>query len=63
MVVLITSTGVYLILALVFLVVIGGGAVLAYHVSKRQDCRAGPTRGGPVRHAGGRRPPGESAVT
>jgi len=33
--VLITSTGVYLILALVFLVIIGGGAILAYRMSNR----------------------------
>ena len=35
--VLITSTGVYLILALIFLVIIGGGAIVAYRVSNRQD--------------------------
>ena len=35
--VMITSTGVYLILALVFLVIIGGGAIVAYRVSNRQD--------------------------
>lgn len=33
--VMITSTGVYLILALVFLVIIGGGAILAYRMSNR----------------------------
>jgi hypothetical protein len=35
--VMITSTGVYLILALVFLAIIGGGVILAYFMSKRQD--------------------------
>jgi hypothetical protein len=35
--VMITSTGVYLILALVFLVIIGGGAIVAWRVSNRQD--------------------------
>ncbi len=37
MFVMITSTGVYLILALAFLVIIGGGAIVAYFVSNRQD--------------------------
>lgn len=37
MLVMITSAGVYLILALVFLVIIGGGAVVAYRMSNRQD--------------------------
>ena len=35
--VMITSTGFYLILALVFLVIIGGGIILAYYLSNRQD--------------------------
>ena len=35
--VMITSTGVYLILALVFLVIIGGGAIVAYRMSNRED--------------------------
>jgi hypothetical protein len=35
--VMITSTGVYLILAVVFLIVIGGGVILAYFMSKRSD--------------------------
>ena len=34
--VMITSTGVYLILALVFLVIIGGGALVAYRVSNKE---------------------------
>lgn len=37
MFVMITSTGVYLILALVFLVVIGGGVLLAYRRYNRSD--------------------------
>lgn len=37
MTVMITSTGVYLILALVFLAIIGGGVVLAYFKSKQQN--------------------------
>ncbi len=37
MLVMITSTGVYLILALVFLVIIGGGAIVAYRVNNRKD--------------------------
>ncbi len=37
MFVMITSAGVYLILALVFLVIIGGGAILAYRMSNRGD--------------------------
>ena len=37
MAVMITSAGVYLILALVFLVIIGGGAIVAYRMSNRQD--------------------------
>ena len=35
--VMISSTGFYLILALVFLVIIGGGAILAYRMSNRDD--------------------------
>lgn len=34
---MITSTGVYLILSLTFLVIIGGGVLLAYFRSKRGD--------------------------
>ena len=37
MLVMMTSGGVYLILALVFLVIFGGGAFLAYRMSNRQD--------------------------
>jgi hypothetical protein len=37
MVVMITSTGVYLILALTFLVIIGGGVALGYRRYNRQD--------------------------
>ena len=37
MVVMITATGVYLIIALVFLVIIGGGAIVAYRVNNRKD--------------------------
>jgi hypothetical protein len=37
MFVMITSAGVYLILALVFLVIIGGGVFVAYRMSNRQD--------------------------
>jgi hypothetical protein len=37
MVVMISSAGVYLILALVFLVIIGGGALVAYRMSNRKD--------------------------
>jgi hypothetical protein len=37
MVVMISSSGFYLILALVFLVVIGGGVFVAYRRSTRQD--------------------------
>ncbi len=32
---MVTSAGVYLILALVFLVIIGGGAIIAYRMSRR----------------------------
>ena len=35
MTVMITSAGVYLILALVFLVLIGGGVYMAYRMNKR----------------------------
>lgn len=34
---MITSSGVYLILALIFLVIIGGGVIVAYYVSNRRD--------------------------
>jgi hypothetical protein len=37
MFVLMSSAGVYLILALVFLVIIGGGAFMAYRMSNRED--------------------------
>jgi hypothetical protein len=37
MLVMVTAGGVYLVLALVFLVLIGGGVLLMYHSSKRQD--------------------------
>lgn len=37
MLVMITSGGAYLILALVFLVLIGGGIMLAYRSSNRED--------------------------
>ena len=37
MFVMVTSAGVYLILALLFLVIIGGGAIVAYRMSNRQD--------------------------
>jgi hypothetical protein len=37
MFVMITSGGAYLILALVLLVIIGGGVIVAYRVSNRQD--------------------------
>ena len=37
MFVMITSTGVYLILALIFLVIFGGGAIVAYRMSNRKD--------------------------
>jgi hypothetical protein len=37
MVVMITSAGVYLILALVFLAIIGGGVVVAYRMSHRDQ--------------------------
>ena len=37
MVVMISSSGIYLILALIFLVVIGGGAMVAYRRSTRQN--------------------------
>jgi hypothetical protein len=36
MVVMITSTGVYVILALVFLVIIAGGVIAGYKMSHRQ---------------------------
>ena len=37
MVVMIGPTGVYLILALVFLVILGGGVIVAYRMSNRDD--------------------------
>jgi hypothetical protein len=40
MAVLITSAGVYLILALVFLVIIGGGAYVGYRMSQRSSGRS-----------------------
>ena len=37
MVVMIGPTGVYLILALVFLVILGGGVIVAYRMSNRDN--------------------------
>ena len=37
MLVMISSTGVYLLLALAFLVIIGGGAIVMYRVSNRKN--------------------------
>jgi len=37
MLVMISSTGVYLILALAFLVIIGGGAIVMHRVSNRKN--------------------------
>jgi len=34
---MITATGVYLIIALVFLVIVGGGAIVAYRVNNKQE--------------------------
>ena len=39
MVVMMTSAGVYLILALVFLVIIGGGVIVGYRMSHRSPDR------------------------